>query len=45
VINEEDGFVEEVRLANADLEEVAQKYEWSEAALEALNNHSLFTTS
>ena len=39
VMDEEGTLVEEVRVANADLDEIAQKYEGGEAALEAGSNH------
>jgi transposase len=39
VMDEEGTLVEEVRVANADLDEIAQKYEEGEAALEAGSNH------
>ena len=39
VINEDGDLVEEVRVANADLDEIAQKYAGSEAALEAGSNY------
>jgi hypothetical protein len=45
VMDEEGELVKEVRVANADLAELAQKYEGSEAALEAGSNTSPSTTS
>ena len=39
VLDDEGEVVEEVRVAKADLDEIAQKYEGSEAALEAGSNH------
>ena len=39
VLDDEGEVVEEVRVANADLDEIAQKYAGSSAALEAGSNY------
>lgn len=39
VIDAEGDIVEEVRVANADLDEIAQKYAGGEAAIEATSNY------